>query len=326
MKSKVNIRGFFCLFSLFCIIIFSAESLVGALNGIKVCYSIIVPSVFPLTVISLMLFESNLLKEQNGLTIYFMSLFGGFPVGAKLIEGAYNNGSISKKNAELMLCYCLNSAPAFIVSSVGIGILSNIRVGFIFLLSNFLSSVILMLITIPFKDKTENTKLKICEQNSFSDIFVKSTYDASNTMLSICGFIVLFSAIIEILKSILDDINPLLSFIEITNGIVLAEGSVYLIAFLIGFAGFCVHFQVLSICKTLKPRYILILITKIIHGFLMVVFSKIFIKIFNITVYTSSMAAKQIYKFSEISVCFGIAFICLSVLFIVSVSKEYNKM
>ena len=41
------------------IIIFSAESLVGALNGIKICYSIIVPSIFPLTVVSLMLYESK---------------------------------------------------------------------------------------------------------------------------------------------------------------------------------------------------------------------------------------------------------------------------
>ena len=326
MKSKIYIKGIVCLLFLLVIIIFSAESLVGALNGIKICYSIIVPSIFPLTVVSLMLYESNILKEYSNLTIYFMSLISGFPVAAKLIEGAYNNGNISKRNAELMLCYCLNSAPAFIVSSVGVGILLDIKLGFMFLISNFIASLILMLITIPFKETITSTKCTTRENKSFSDAFVKSTYDATNTMLSICGFIVLFSAIIEILKSISDEINPLLSFLEITNGIVLADGSVYLIAFLIGFAGLSVHFQILSICKTLKPRYVLILISKIIHGILMVIFSKIFIKIFDLSVYTSSSAIRQTYKFSEISVFFGIAFICLSVLFIISVSKEYNKM
>lgn len=253
-----------------------------------------------------------------------MSLVGGFPVGAKLIECAYNNGSISKRNAELMLCYCLNSAPAFIVSSVGIGMLLDIRLGIVFLTSNFISSLIILHLTIPFKEKGDSRNCETRESRSFSDIFVKATYDATNTMLSICGFIVLFSAIIEILKSFTIKTNYILSLLEISNGIVLADGVVYLIAFLIGFAGFCVHFQVLSICKTLKPRYILVLISKIIHGFLMIIFSKVIIKMFNISVFTSSQASEIAYKFSEISVCFGIAFICLSVLFIISVCKEYN--
>lgn len=326
LKKIINIKGVITFTLIILFVIFSELSLVGALKGIKLCYYIVVPSIFPLTVLSLMLFELNILKSNNSINIYLMSLIGGFPVGAKLIENAYQKGNISKKNSELMLCYCLNSTPAFIVSSVGVGILSDIRFGFVLFFSNLLSSLIIMIMVIPFKEKNKLIENKV-EQKTFCEAFVKSTYDATNTMLTICGFIVLFSSVIEILQEIIGRSKHfIIYFLELTNGIVLADGSIYFIAFLIGFSCICVHFQVLAVCKTLKPGYILLFIFRVIHGLLMMFISKIIVKLFDISVVTSHNYSDKIYKFSEVSVLFGIAFITLSIFFIISVSKENNKM
>lgn len=330
MKCKNFIIGmaFICIVAVF--MLFSNKGLEGALNGIWISYNVIIPSLLPLTVFSLIIFESNILKicKSNRFSIYVMSFIGGFPVGAKIIEKSYINGDITKRNAELMLCYCVNSTPSFIVISVGLGILSDIRFGYIYLIANLISGMILFLIMSLFYEN-EVTERRTVSYKSFSEIFVNSTYEATNSMINVCGFVVLFSSINAILSSLINNNaikNISLIFLEITNGIILADKNIYLIAFLLGFAGFSVHFQVLSICKNLKPNYTLFLLFRIIHGILMMIISKIIIRFFGISLSTVLLSSNNIYEFSQISAVFGVLFIVLSIMFIISVSIENNKM
>ena len=89
----------------------------GITNGLLLCGNVIIPSLFPFTVFSQLAY--NTLCEVNskrtdfaflkvfrlnfsGFLILLMSLIGGYPVGAKLISKAYDNGKISRHNAEVL--------------------------------------------------------------------------------------------------------------------------------------------------------------------------------------------------------------------------------
>ena len=207
MKCKNFIIGiaFICIVAVF--LLFSNKGLEGALNGVRISFNVIIPSLLPLTVFSLIIYESNILKvfKSNRLSIFAMSFVGGFPVGTKIIEKSYTNGDITKRNAELMLCYCVNSTPSFIVISVGLGILSDIRFGYIYLIANLISGMILFLIMSLFHTDRV-TERKTVSNKSFSEIFVNSTYEATNSMINVCGFVVLFSSINAILSSLINNI------------------------------------------------------------------------------------------------------------------------
>ncbi len=330
---KLLILLAFAVFSL-CLLVFSGSGSSGAIHGLKLSYSVIIPSLFPFTVCALIIydciftskFKNRPINRLQEIIIYSVSLIGGFPVGAKLIEKSYLNKSISKKNAEFMLAFCVNSGPAFIIIAIGNNILSDIKLGYILFSANILSTLVLFLIYY-FKTAKDVCNNQSLAPKSFADSFVSSTYDATQSIMLVCAFVVLFSSVISVLNELPFSPsirNTLVSLLEITNSITTMDNNIYFIAFLLGFSGFCVHFQVLSMCRALKPNYLLFLSFRIVHGLLNILFTKIIVRLFNINVDTISNGKELSLIFSQYSIHFGILFVLLSVAFMFSVNKENN--
>lgn len=305
--------------------VFPSASSNGALSGIKMCCSIIIPSLFPFTVAALIIFEyiSKGIKPNNySAIIMIFSFIGGYPVGSKLIENTYSSGIISKKKAELMLGYCVNSGPSFIIIFVGSSVLKSKLLGFVLLLSNLLSSIIIFLIYRKLEksdDKIVKGKIEILH---FSDSFVKATYDAAYSMIGICAFVVLFSSIIGTITEIFsfEIIKPLTMILEVSNGIIQAKGDVLMISFLLGFAGFSVHFQILSLCNKLRPNYMLFLFSRVFHGLLSTGITYLIIKSFKISIPTLLPNTYSV-TVSEKTLLFSLFLMLTSIIFMVSISK-----
>ncbi len=320
------------------LLVFSGSGSSGAMNGLKLCYNVVIPSLFPFSVFSLIIFECGFfdrVKLKLGskynfeeISIFILSCVGGFPVGAKLINNSYKRNSIKKRNAELMLGYCASSGPSFIILSVGSQILNNKMLGYVLFISNFLSNIVIMIILRNFKEKDITSKPVKIQSKSFSEVFVNATYDAIEAILSICAYVVLFSTIISVANEIFDENNfktVFLSMLEITNGVLL-NTNIFSIAFLLGFGGICVHLQILSMCRDLKPKYVNFFFYRIFHGLLLCIFTKIIISVFNIKISVSNSNIIATYRFSEISTFFGICMITLSVAFLISVSRKSNNL
>lgn len=106
----------------------------GAAQGLLLSGRVLIPSLFPMTVCTMFIMGSGAfsgLKRVSHVTqklfhlssdefiTVILSLIGGYPVGAKLLNEAVREKRISAEKAGLMLCYCVNSGPAFAVSAVG---------------------------------------------------------------------------------------------------------------------------------------------------------------------------------------------------------------
>ncbi len=324
-----------------CLVVFPSGATSGALFGLNLCYLVIIPSLFPFMVCSLILFQTKILTKfaeklefitlpllslsSECFSVFLLSLIGGFPVGAKLIEHLYVEKEISKSTAELMLGYCVNSGPSFIVITVGVGILSNKTLGFVLLASSIISSLFVALVCSRFIKPQYYYSNKKTEKFIISETLIKSTYDATTSIINICAFVVLFSTIIGLINSYFDEnivFRSILPFLEITNGIKYSSHNIYLISFLIGFAGICVHFQVLSSCKSLQINYIKFLIFRIFHGLVCTTSTYIITKIFKVSVETISLNNSIDFEPTRYTFLFGISFIALSYLFILATKKN----
>lgn len=240
-----------------------------------------------------------------------LGTISGYPVGAKVVCNLKKDKIISKIEAERLIAYTNNSGPLFILATVGISLFDNKRIGFILLISHILSSLLVGYffrfwkkekLEISFKEKKFNEQNMPIKLSNFGEILGNAIKSSISNILSIGGFIVLFSVILSILNtsgianlisdffSIFDipkEISSALftGIIELTNGVNLASNlyenyhllSILVSSFLLGFGGFSVLFQVYSIISkeniSIKP-YIL---GKFLHGIFSVVFTFILI-------------------------------------------------
>lgn len=299
---------FLCLIIIVLIFLKPTEIKEGINNGILLCLEIIVPSLFPFTIVSLFMFNSGIIyylgKAVSPITkilfnlnettfgVFVLSLIAGYPVGAKLINKMYEKEVITKAKAEHMLCYCVNAGPAFTIIAVGVGLLNSKKLGIILFFSNILASLSLSFIFARFEKRKEYIETTN-KKESFISAFVNSTADATHSMINICSWIILFSVINEIIKIIIR--NPtanliITCFLEVSNGIIKLSnnGNIYDIAFLLSFAGFSVHMQVISSFKNFKVSYLLFFIFKIISGVVSTLICGILLKFFPVTTATFS--------------------------------------
>ncbi len=271
----------------------------GAANGLLLCGRVIIPSLFPFTVCTLLLMRSEiigLLKfldsfsakhlhiNSREFTVFLLSMIGGYPVGAKLIEELAVSNSTDRKQAGILLCCCVNAGPAFTVLAVGSGVFSSHTVGYCLLASHLLSSILLIFLLRRFLKPVPATAQKITEP--FSERFVSSAADASSAMISICAYVILFSCINSYLQQIAF-LKPLSFLTEVTSA-VFQTRNIYLTAFLLGFGGFSIWFQIFSVCKTVKKNYLLFALFRILHGAISVALMYLILNIFKINISTVS--------------------------------------
>ena len=277
----------------------------GAVKGLLLSGRVIIPSLFPFTACVLFIMKSgglNLLDFANPFTkrvfrlspqqfsLMLLSFIGGYPVGGKLLNEAVKSGKISKENAGIMLNYCVNAGPAFIVLAVGGGILGSKKIGYLLLLAHIISSLILSLVFGHFIKNDNTDSENTAESFSPADNFVVSVCEAASAIFSVCAYVILFSTVNEYMNclsekiSVLKYISPLL---EVTNAVT-GMRNIVIIAFLLGFAGVSVWCQILSMGKLIKINFAVFTLSRTAHGVLSAVITALLLKVFGIAVTVSA--------------------------------------
>ena len=269
------------------------------IKSLKICTSILIPSLFPLTVVSEIMTESGtvakitygisrlfskILGVSKAATVpYFIGLCGGYTPSCKSAALLYRSGKISKGDFESIIAISSMPSLAFITGFVGIGIFNNSTIGWILWVITIISTLFLGIINKFFfstdldihplitNDKTSSIKL--------SQITVKAIVHAAYAMLIICACVVFFSVLISVLKICMDHFqiteqakNIILGTLEITNGInaCIDIENTYLrvlgCSFFIGWSGVCVHFQVISLCEDANISFKKYIIFKGLQG------------------------------------------------------------
>ncbi|MDE5996380.1 MAG: hypothetical protein K2G56_05620, partial [Eubacterium sp.] len=170
---------------------------------------------------------------------------------------------IDSKTAKRLLRFNVNGGAAFIITATGTAVLKSQKAGILLFASTTVSALLIAFLSSFHYRKITYPTPSYCTL-PFGEALNKSTESSIKAVLNITAYIVLFSAI----SNILIIPQPLVPVFEITNGIVeyfriftLPE-----LAGLLSFAGFCIHFQLLSIIKKVGMRYFDFFIWRIVHA------------------------------------------------------------
>ena len=286
IKPKLNIILFTTVIFLgVAFFAFPETTLDGAKNGVNICLNSLIPSLFPFMALSTFIMRTDafylpckvfgkvtkvlfLLPESAG-SIIFMSLIGGYPVGAKLTADALLRGDITENEAKRLCIFCMNAGPAFTLSVLGVNIYGSAEIGLVIFISLCISSVIIGVLT-RFLSNGE-TRAQICKSEKVfsTDDITFSVWDAFEATMRICAWVILFSAYTVCIVIKAGRAGEFISSIaEVTSGAVIVAQNypIPVVTALCGFGGICVHCQVLKYLKTCTLQYKLFFVGRILNA------------------------------------------------------------
>jgi sporulation integral membrane protein YlbJ len=342
-----------CMVFILLLIMFSDTAVKSASNGIQLWLGVVFPSLFPFFVVSEILNKTRFINAIGvlwepimrplfnvpgcGSFALAMGITSGYPVGAKITAGMREQNLLTKTESERLLSFTNNSGPLFIVGAVAVGMFKMPELGVLLLVCHMLASITVGILFRFYARTNESTRAvsnekilvkfkKELSRNSRQNInlgiiLAESVKNSVSLMLSIGGFIILFSVIISVLidigfiSSLSDLISAVLShagipkemitalvsgFFEITTGANMAcsVGDIALIdklaavSLILGWAGISVHSQVYSIISktdiSIKPY----LFGKMLQG----IFAAVYISIAARLPHTAPLIVKSVFN------------------------------
>ncbi len=330
------------------LLMFSKSCSQGAKNGISFCLNMLVPSLFPFMALSSFLINSGLsqsigkpfgriTKALFGLNgsfapIIILSMIGGYPIGAKGISSLKNCGFAEENEAKKAVLFSVSAGPGFIVNFVGVSLFQSEKIGLIILVSQIISVFVLGIIINRFY-KTNNNHNSFSEHNQeiapFSSALVQSVLDSSKGILSICAFVVIFSAFTAIFDELIDDVmfeNGLFCLLEVceASNRISKTGTVEMLAFAVGFGGLCVHFQIFSALENIKVNKFLFFLIRIIQGVITALLTHIGLMLFPVEATVFSSATADEFTTFDGNAISGIVLIFVAVCFLLTFKKHNN--
>lgn len=222
LLSRQAVRDFFLGLGLLCaalsLVLYPRESMEAAREGLRLCYNVIIPSLFPFFVLSALVVDLGL-AGHLGRTLegvmrplfnvpgscapaFVLGFVGGYPVGARTALNLYQKDMCTKTEAERLLSFCNNSGPAFILGVVGAGVFSSSRVGLLLYLAHAAASVCVGFLFRFYRaggqHRREAAKPLHFEAERFSTAFVGAVKNSFLSTLNICAFVVFFTVVIRL--------------------------------------------------------------------------------------------------------------------------------
>jgi sporulation integral membrane protein YlbJ len=214
--SKTLILGCLCALLFLLMLLAPAQGIAGARAGLLLCGDVIVPSLFPLLVLSVFVINTGLAQRFGRLfekpvravfklpgsaaAALGLGLIGGYPVGARACADLYRTGALEKRDAERLLVFSINSSPAFIIGAVGSGLLGSTQAGVLLYCAHIAASLIIGVLSCAFrKPERRVTQRAVIKSQPVPTAFVSAVTSSATSILNICAFVVLFSSLVSLL-------------------------------------------------------------------------------------------------------------------------------
>lgn len=271
MKKHFSLGGTALLF--IALVCFSARAAEGARQGLSLCGNTLAPSLFPFFVLSNLLsalglpdllgrklepVTRRLFRVSGcGTQAFFLGISGGYPLGAAVTADLCRNEQIRPREAQRLLAFCNNSGPAFILGAVG-GIFSSPKAGFLLYATHVLAALCTgILLRGASTDLSGHEPPSSPNALSFAAAFPAAVTKALGATVTICGYVVLFSAFLNLL-TLPASFPPLAramvaGFLELGSGITSLHGlpptpfHLACAAAMLGWGGICVHLQTMGL-------------------------------------------------------------------------------
>lgn len=247
----------------------SRTALSSAADGVQLCISTVIPSLFPFLFLSGTFgrycpgtgLPGRLLGRLYGIpgSMEFMlvpMLLGGYPVGAQCVYEAYRQGTVSKGTAQRMLAWCSNCGPAFLFGMLAAFFPSGKLLWLLWGIVLFSAWAASFVFSVP------------CSAQRVDKAASSFGMEAAiGAMLKICGWVVLFRVLLGFLNRWFLGAAPAegrvlcAGLLELSNGccmlnLIPDERVRFCICgVLLTGGGLCVLFQTASVCPGFSMKY-----------------------------------------------------------------------
>ena len=192
---------YFLLFTLLALLFFPDLASTGATEALRLCGTAVIPALFPFFLLTRLL-SSYLPMPKKGpayLPALLVSFLGGYPVGISTVVSLYENGQLSKHEAERALRICNNSGPGFFVAVVGGAVLHSRTLGLVLYGIHILSALLCAAVW----NDTASSRLvlhRVPQKVGFPQRFQQALEGACTAMLQVCGLVIVFSVVLALLR------------------------------------------------------------------------------------------------------------------------------
>lgn len=243
------------------------EAAAAVREGLALCGGTVIPSLFPFFAAVSLLLQLGAAEALQGVCGKIMGplfhmrgacalpllagLLGGYPSGAKTAASLYAQGRITRQEAELLLGFCDNCGPAFLLGCVGAGVLGNPDAGLwlyaVHILSAILAGILLCRLSGDRGPVLLGSALPAAPV-SFPQALTSSVTGALASTLNVCAFVVFF----QVLSALPPAPPPplVLGILEMVGGVAFltpGPGGFAAAAAIVGWGGLSVHCQAMSL-------------------------------------------------------------------------------
>ena len=269
-------------------LLFNSKEIIYSFNKtLNICMYTLMPTMFASILFSQILikldfekyipnFIINIFKKifninKKEVIIFILSIISGYPNNAKMLN---NN-----QNLNVIVNYTSFVNPIFLICTVGIIYLKDIKLALIIYISHILSNIILGIL-LKNKNKVSMEKDNTSNNSSIFEIYFSSLKSTTSSLVMIFSNILFFYILLSLITNILPFkgiINSLiLGIFEFSNGIYLislSNISIFLkglfILIVITFGSFSIHMQMISVNE--KIKYTKFLLFRILCVFISII-------------------------------------------------------
>lgn len=341
MKKALEAAQSAVIFALIiCFIVFSVKAKAQALEGMRLCLNVIVPTLLPILILTNTIIKSSsrafletvfsplarlLRLPKCACCALILGLIGGYPTGAILSNELFNLHLIDNQTAKRLLRCSFCGGVAFIITAVGTIHLNSTKTGIIIYTINVLSSITICVADgIIHPNTNKSTQEYSIGSQSFCNALINSIECSTKSVAVMCGCIVFFSAICG-LVSIPPFAMPL---IEITNGIFKFDGSISLpyLCFFLSFGGLCIHLQILNVIKSTGIGYIDFFVHRVVGGLISYFLGKGYILLFNPNTEVFSNISQITPRLNQINGSLSIILLASCIVIVVDLNNKKSKL
>ena len=212
----------------------------GVKNGLLLWYDRILPALLPFSIISYILVASDNLSffsrilhpvikklipvSPDGVYPLLAGFLFGFPLGSKIIGQLSENGQLRSSEAQILLSVCNNISPVFITGYMVHQCIGCDAYMLPAILCIYLPPLFFAAIRLRFLKGTASDKKNEASRSQITfKIIDAGIMNGFETLLKLCGYIVIFSILckpLSLLKNSIHFVSLLFgSILEVTNGI-----------------------------------------------------------------------------------------------------------
>lgn len=312
-------KAFTALCFIVMLIIFPETVTNASKSALDTCLTVLFPSLFPFFVLSDIFIKSggaDILGKMfsfimrplfringNGVSAFLLGIISGYPIGAKTAVGLYENGYVTKKEAENLICFCNNSGALFIIGALGSGMIGNSKAGFFLYAVHILSAITLGIILRISLPVTKHPVAHNTKSAAHSNIFTSAVENGMSSVIRVFAYVIFFAVMLEVAEAAkifsffenrltYSGINKNLSVpiirsvFEMTAGIkklsvsdVTLSLKLIIFSFMLGWSGLSVIFQTKSVIDKINIRFSKYILAKLHHGLIASVYAYAGLKI-----------------------------------------------